>query len=59
MQYRSHGSCTAHDGWRYPNGLSGFGITGPWAWIGIVPLITGMLGNCPAYSVLGISTSNK
>jgi hypothetical protein len=41
-------------------GLAGFGITGPWAWwIGIIPLITGMLGNCPAYSILGINTGKK
>ena len=40
-------------------GLAGFGITGPWAWIGIVPLLTGMIGNCPAYSLLGISTAKK
>jgi Protein of unknown function (DUF2892) len=24
--------------------------------IGIVPLVTGLIGNCPVYSVLGIST---
>ncbi|MDX1785683.1 MAG: DUF2892 domain-containing protein [Roseovarius sp.] len=24
--------------------------------IGIVPLITGLMGSCPAYSLLGIST---
>jgi len=24
--------------------------------IGLVPLITGLLGNCPAYSILGVST---
>jgi hypothetical protein len=40
-------------------GLAGFGITGPWAWIGIVPLLTGMIGNCPAYSILGINTGKK
>ncbi len=27
-----------------------------WAWIGVVPLATGLLGSCPAYSLLGIST---
>jgi hypothetical protein len=27
-----------------------------WGWIGIVPLVTGLLGNCPVYSLLGIST---
>lgn len=25
-------------------------------WIGIVPLLTGLLGRCPAYSLLGINT---
>ena len=28
----------------------------PWGWIGIVPLVTGLIGNCPVYSLLGIST---
>ena len=25
-------------------------------WIGVVPLVTVLLGNCPAYSALGVST---
>jgi DUF2892 family protein len=25
-------------------------------WIGVVPILTALLGNCPAYSVLGCST---
>lgn len=25
-------------------------------WIGVVPLLTAALGNCPAYSLLGVST---
>ncbi|PPD14943.1 MAG: hypothetical protein CTY25_09130 [Methylobacterium sp.] len=25
-------------------------------WIGIVPLLTALVGNCPAYTLLGIST---
>jgi hypothetical protein len=29
---------------------------GPWGYIGIVPLLTGALGMCPLYSILGIST---
>ncbi|NOC90505.1 DUF2892 domain-containing protein [Ruegeria sp. HKCCD6604] len=29
---------------------------GTWMWIGIVPLVTGLLNSCPIYSVLGIST---
>ncbi len=28
----------------------------PWGWIGIVPLITGLVGYCPLYRVLGINT---
>lgn len=27
-----------------------------WGWIGIVPLATGLLGTCPVYSLLGLST---
>lgn len=29
---------------------------GPWGYIGIVPLVTGLVGNCPAYSLFGIRT---
>ncbi len=28
-------------------GLAGYGIVGAWGWIGIIPLVTGMMGNCP------------
>jgi hypothetical protein len=28
-----------------------------WAgWIGVVPILTALIGNCPAYSLLGLST---
>jgi Inner membrane protein YgaP-like, transmembrane domain len=27
-----------------------------WAWIGVVPLATGLLKICPAYSLLGVNT---
>ena len=27
-----------------------------WAWIGVVPLATGLIGSCPAYTLLGFST---
>lgn len=31
--------------------------SGPaWAWIGIVPLATGLINFCPAYSIFGINT---
>jgi hypothetical protein len=28
----------------------------PWGWIGVVPLATGLIGSCPLYTLLGIST---
>jgi hypothetical protein len=32
-------------------------LGGPvWAWIGVLPLATGLLGWCPAYLLLGIKT---
>lgn len=32
-------------------------LGGPvWAWIGVVPLATGFMGWCPAYTLLGIKT---
>jgi hypothetical protein len=27
-----------------------------WGWIGLVPLLTGLMSWCPAYSVFGIGT---
>ena len=32
------------------------GMIGAWGYIGIVPLITGLSGMCPLYTLLGIST---
>ena len=37
-------------------GLAVTGHIGAWGWIGIVPVITGALGTCPLYSMLGFST---
>jgi hypothetical protein len=28
----------------------------PWGWIGVVPLVTGLIGWCPAYTLLGLNT---
>lgn len=28
----------------------------PWGWLGLVPLLTGLLTTCPVYSVFGWST---
>lgn len=30
-----------------------------WAWIGFLPLATGLVGVCPAYSLLKIDTCTK
>jgi len=37
-------------------GLTLTGKIGPWGWIGIVPLATGLIGWCPAYMLFGIKT---
>lgn len=29
---------------------------GMWGWIGVVPLVTGAVGFCPAYAIFGLST---
>ena len=36
----------------------GFPSTGwNWiGWIGVLPILTAVVGNCPAYSVIGVST---
>lgn len=28
----------------------------PWGWIGIVPIVTAIVGWCPAYTLFGIKT---
>lgn len=28
----------------------------PLGWLGVVPLLTGALGSCPLYSLIGVST---
>ena len=30
-----------------------------WGWIGVVPLLTAVVGYCPAYSIIGVSTCSK
>lgn len=35
------------------------GTVGVWGWIGVVPLLTGAIGFCPAYPLLGLSTCKK
>jgi Inner membrane protein YgaP-like, transmembrane domain len=37
-------------------GLAATGTVGVWGWIGVVPLLTGLVGFCPAYAIFGFST---
>lgn len=37
-------------------GLTLTNAVGAWGYIGIVPLLTGIVGICPLYSILGINT---
>ena len=36
--------------------LAALGKIGPWGYIGIVPLATGMFRFCPAYRLIGLTT---
>ena len=40
-------------------GLVFFGPMTPWGWVGLVPLLTGLAGRCPAYTLLGVNTCKK
>jgi hypothetical protein len=31
-------------------------VIGAWGYLGVLPLLTGALGNCPAYKLFGVST---
>jgi hypothetical protein len=32
------------------------GPQSPWGWLGVVPLLTGLVGFCPAYALFGVNT---
>lgn len=32
------------------------GAIGPWGYVGLLPIVTGLLNSCPLYTLLGIST---
>ncbi|HQO29506.1 MAG TPA: DUF2892 domain-containing protein [Accumulibacter sp.] len=32
------------------------GVIGAWGWVGVVPLLTGLFGVCPLYSIIGLNT---
>lgn len=37
-------------------GLAVTGTIGVWGYIGVIPLVTGAVGMCPVYSLLGINS---
>jgi len=39
--------------------LGAFGTLGWWGLVGFVPLATGLLGTCPAYSLVGLNTCGR
>jgi len=40
-------------------GLVFFGPKTAWGWIGVLLLVTGLVGSCPAYTLFGISTCRR
>jgi Protein of unknown function (DUF2892) len=34
------------------------GYQSAWGWVGVVPIITGLFGTCPAYALFGFNTCN-
>ncbi len=36
--------------------LAATGTIGVWGYIGVVPLLTGLIRTCPTYSIFGINT---
>ena len=39
--------------------LASAGVVGAWGYLGIVPLLTGVVALCPLYSLLGITTTSR
>ncbi|RYF40846.1 MAG: DUF2892 domain-containing protein [Comamonadaceae bacterium] len=37
-------------------GLALAGVIGPWGYVGVVPLATGLFRFCPLYSLIGVQT---
>lgn len=36
--------------------MAATGAIGAWGYIGVVPLLTALIGYCPAYSLIGLNT---
>ena len=35
------------------------GLIGPWGYLGVLPLLTGLVRVCPAYALFGVSSCPK
>ncbi len=33
-----------------------FGPRTAWGWLGLIPLLTGLIGSCPIYTLFGVSS---
>ncbi len=36
--------------------MAATGTIGIWGYLGVIPIVTGLAGTCPLYSMMGIST---
>lgn len=39
--------------------LAGTRVIGPWGYIGVAPLLTGVFALCPLYTLLGLRTTSR
>ena len=39
--------------------LAAGGVIGVWGYVGVIPLLTGIVGMCPLYSILGLKTTSR
>ncbi len=46
-------------GLMFSDALAITNTVGRWGWVGVIPLLTGLLGWCPLYLPRGINTSNS
>ncbi|WP_162591665.1 YgaP family membrane protein [Variovorax sp. PBL-E5] len=39
--------------------LAAIGTIGPWGYFGLIPLVTGLVGSCPLYSLFRFGTQRE
>ncbi len=39
--------------------LAATGIVGAWGYLGVVPLLTGLVAFCPLYTALGVASTSR